>query len=125
MSPVNVVQFLGRAALAAPFIWLGYEAAKEPGGRPALVEQAGIPEPELAVRVNGIAMAAGGTALALGLLPRAAAAGLGLSMVATTVVGHPFWTETEPAKRIPQRIQFLKNMGLAGALTAYAAKDTR
>lgn len=122
---MNVVQFLGRAAFAAPFVWLGYEAAKDPGGRVSLVEQAGIPEPELAVRLNGVAMAAGGAALALGVLPRAAAAGLSLSMVATTIVGHPFWKETEPAQRIPQRIQFLKNLSLAGALTAYAAKDAR
>ena len=88
----------------------------------ALVEKAGIPEPELAVRANGVAMAAGGAALALGVLPRAAAGGLSLSMVATTMVGHPFWKETEPAQRVPQRIQFLKNLGLAGALVAYAAK---
>lgn len=119
---MNAGQFLGRAALAAPFVWLGYEAAKEPGGRVALVEQAGIPEPELAVRANGVAMAAGGTALALGVLPRAAAGGLSLSMLATTMVGHPFWKETETARRVPQRIQFLKNVGLAGALVAYAAR---
>ncbi|HEY4615622.1 MAG TPA: DoxX family membrane protein [Citricoccus sp.] len=119
---MNAVQFLGRAALAAPFIRLGYEAARQPGGRVALVDQAGIPEPELAVRLNGAAMAAGGAALALGVLPRTAAAGLSLSMAATTVVGHPFWKETEPAQRAPQRIQFLKNLGLAGALVAYAAQ---
>lgn len=119
---MHAIQFLGRAALAAPFVWLGYEAAREPGGRVQLVKQLGIPEPELAVRINGVAMAAGGTALALGVWPRAAAAGLGLSLVPTTIAGHPFWKESEPAKRGPQRIQFLKNLGMAGALAAYAAR---
>lgn len=120
---MNLLHVLGRVALGAPFVVLGAEAAKEPGGRVQMVEALGLPQPELAVRANGIAMAVGGAALATGVLPRAAATGLALSLVPTTLAGHPFWKESDPAKRGAQRTQLLKNLGLAGGLLAYAFRD--
>lgn len=119
---MRVLHVLGRVAFGAPFIVLGLDAAKEPGGRVKAVEALGIPQPELVVRANGAAMVAGGAALSVGVLPRAAAAGLALSLIPTTHAGHQFWSETDPAKRAQQRIHFLKNVGLVGALLAYAAK---
>jgi len=119
---MRIVHVLGRIAFGAPFIVLGLDAAKEPGGRVKAVEALGIPQPELVVRANGAAMVAGGAALATGVLPRVAAAGLALSLAPTTHAGHPYWRETDPVVRGQQRIHFLKNVGLVGALLAYAAK---
>jgi len=113
------------AALGAPFVWLGYEAASEPGGRVALAAGLGVPWPEASVRLNGAAMVAGGVALVLGIQPRLAAAGLVASMVPTTLAGHSFWTHEDPAARTANRIQFLKNLGLVGGLVAVAAGDQR
>lgn len=118
----KALEVLGRAALAAPFIPLGYDAATEPGGRVHAASGIGIPNPELAVRFNGAAMVAGGAALALGIMPRAAATGLILSLAPTTFAGHPYWKETDPMKRNGQRIHFLKNVGLIGALVVVASR---
>lgn len=119
---MRALHILARVAFGAPFAVLGFDAAKEPGGRVQMVEAFGIPQAETVVRANGAAMAAGGAALAVGVLPRAAAAGLALSLIPTTQVGHPFWRETDPARRGQQRTQFLKNVALVGGLLAYAAK---
>jgi putative oxidoreductase len=107
---------IARMALATPFIVLGAEAAREPGPRVALAADIGIPYAEEAVRFNGAAMVAGGLGLALGILPRTAAAGLAVSMVPTTLAGHRFWEDDDPAARKDNRIQFLKNLGLIGGL---------
>ncbi|MFP4311145.1 MAG: DoxX family membrane protein [Nitriliruptoraceae bacterium] len=112
---------LARVLLGTPFVVLGYEAAAEPGPRVELARALGIPEPELAVRANGAAMALGGAALAAGILPRAAALGLVASLAPTTVAGHPYWTMEDPGARKLNRIQVLKNLGLAGGLLAVAA----
>lgn len=117
----SLIGRLGRALLGTTFIILGYEAAKEPGGRTALAENLGIPNPEMAVRANGVAMVAGGSALAAGVFPRAAATGLAASLVPTTLAGHAFWNFDDPMVRNTQRIQALKNMALAGGLLAIAA----
>jgi putative oxidoreductase len=113
---------LARVLVAAPFVGLGYEAAAEPGGRVDLAAAMGVPRPEDAVRLNGVAMAVGGVALATGLAPRAAAAGLLASLVPTTVAGHPYWRMDDPGARKVNRIQVLKNLGLAGALLAVAGE---
>lgn len=101
-----------------PFVVLGAEAAAEPGGRVQLAADLGVPEPELAVRLNGAAMALGGAALALGVLPRAAAVGLVASLVPTTLAGHAYWQREDPAQAKGDRIQVLKNIGLAGGALA-------
>jgi putative oxidoreductase len=118
----KLLHLLGRVALGAPFVILGLEAAREPGGRVKAAEKIGVPEPELAVRANATGMVSGGLALGLGILPRWAAGLLAALLIPTTIAGHPYWEESDPAKRAPQRIQFLKNLGLAGALLAYAAR---
>jgi uncharacterized membrane protein YphA (DoxX/SURF4 family) len=45
---------------------------------------------------------------------------LAVSMVPTTVAGHPFWEIDEPVKRSQQRVQFLKNLGILGGLLVVA-----
>ena len=109
-------------ALGVPFIYLGYQAAAEPGGRVDAAARLGLPEPELMVRANGAAMVAGGAALVADILPRTAAAGLVTSLVPTTLAGHAFWEHEDEGARATQRIQFLKNLGLVGGLLAVASR---
>lgn len=102
-------------ALAAMFVHGGSAAAKEPGKRVKLLEDAGIPYPELSVRANGATMAVAGGMLALGISQRLSAAVLVGSLVPTTLVGHPFWKE-EGQSRAGQEIQFMKNLAMLGGL---------
>lgn len=117
----SAVRTAGLVALGAPFILLGAEAAREPGGRVELAQRLGVPEAETMVRFNGAAMVAGGLGLAIPGVRRAAALGLAASLVPTTAAGHPFWTMEDPDQRSAQRIHFMKNLGLAGAMLAVAA----
>ncbi|MDP4504159.1 DoxX family protein [Nonomuraea turcica] len=107
-------------AIGLPFVWLGYEAVTAPGARVAMAAKLRIPHPEIAVRFNGVAMVAGGIGVATGVLWQAAAVGLVISLIPTTLAGHAFWAETDPQARKANRIQFLKNLGLMGGLLAVA-----
>jgi putative oxidoreductase len=120
MRDDGVLTTIARACLAAPFLRGGFDALRDPGKRPTLAAQLGLPESEVLVRVNGAAMVAGGAALVVGVLPRAAAVGLIVSMVPTTLAGHRFWEIGDPAQRSAQRTQFLKNLGLIGGLLLVA-----
>ena len=118
------VRAAGRVARAAMFITGGADAVFDPGPRAPKAAEIGVPlDPELAVRANGAAMLAAGTALALGLWPRLAAAVLAGTIVPTTLAGHPYWELEDPAARRQQRIHFFKNLGLLGGLLL-AAVDT-
>ncbi len=114
----------GRLLLAGQFVYGGYHAARDPGGRPAALENAGLPGGAALVRVNGAAMVVGGLALVFGILPRAAAAGLVASLLPTTLVGHPFWREQDSAARSAHTLQFMKNVSMLGGLVIEACSPS-
>jgi putative oxidoreductase len=113
---MNIVKWFAQVLLSVIFIEGGSSAYLEPGNRPARVAKAGIPEPELAVKINGATMVFAGIALALNFKPKLAAAVLLAALIPTTLVGHPFWQEEEEGPRKMQQTQFAKNLGLIGGL---------
>ena len=62
--------------------------------------------------------------LALGRFPRLSALALAGSLVPTTIAGHAFWKESDPARRKQQRVHFTKNVSMLGGLLL-AAVDTQ
>lgn len=121
---MSLLSVLARAALGAPFVYLGYQAVKTPGGRVAIATDFGIPAEyaETAVRANGAAMVLGGLSVATGVLPRLGALAVAGAMVPTTLAGHSFWKDTDPKARGANLTQFLKNLGLVGGLLAVASE---
>jgi uncharacterized membrane protein YphA (DoxX/SURF4 family) len=107
------------------FVKAGWDAFREPGGRPKKAAELGLPQPDLMVRANGLGMMAGGAALALGVKPRLAALALIGLLVPTTLAGHRFWEEASVKGRSAQEVQFLKNLGLIGGLLVFAAMPRR
>jgi len=119
MRPLAV---LARPMLSSMFIAGGLDAARNPAHRTAAAEKLGVPQPELAVRVNGAAMVLGGAALALGYKPRRSALLLAATLVPTTYAGHAFWEQDDPAQKQMHQIHFLKNVGLLGGLLLAASE---
>ena len=120
MSPTRT---LARPLMASMFIAGGADTLRNPGARPAMVERAGLQDPDKLVRINGIAQLVGGLTLATGRLPRLSALALAGSLIPTTYVGHPFWAEDDKGAMQQQRTQFLKNLSMLGGLLL-AAADT-
>ncbi len=129
---MTLVRKLARPMVAALFVQGGIDMARDPKSRvePAkpvvdkLAPLLHLPnDPELLVRVNGAAMAGAGVLFGLGKLPRVAALTMALTMAPTTVAGHPFWAEKDPAAKRQHRIQFLKNVSIIGGVLI-AAVDT-
>ena len=66
------------------------------------------------------AQVAGALALGTGRAPRLGAATIATSLVPTTIAGHAFWAETDPATKKVQTMQFAKNLALTAALVIVA-----
>ena len=111
----NALKRVARPLLAGVCITGGWGSYKAPAPRADLVQNAGLPQPHLLVKVNAVALMVAGAALALGIRPREAGAVLIGCLVPTTVVGHPFWKEDAEAKD-RQQIQFAKNLSTIGGL---------
>jgi putative oxidoreductase len=111
--------------LASMFVYGGLDALRHPepkapkaaGVASTIDETLGVEaEPADLVRVNGAVQVVAGTTLGLGVFPRLSALALAGSLVPTTLAGHRFWEEIDPAARAQQRIHFLKNTSMMGGL---------
>ncbi len=114
-----------RVLTGSTYVLLGYDALREPGGRVDLASpvlaaiRSAVPLPEddeLLVRANAAVQVTAGALLALGKAQRLSALALAVSLVPTTLAGHPYWTIEDPVDRKLQRIHFHKNMALIGGL---------
>ena len=119
----RLLRRLSNLLVAGIFVSGGADAFRDPGPRAAKAGDLGLPYPETMTRLNGAAMVVTGAALGLGLARRWAARVLMASLVPTTVAGHPFWKEGDPKARAMQRTQFMKNLGLLGALVGIEAYE--
>jgi uncharacterized membrane protein YphA (DoxX/SURF4 family) len=127
---MKVVREIARPLLASLFIVSGLEVLANPEPRakvakPVVDLVASIvpfapTDPVDAVRLNAAVHLGAGVLLAAGVMSRLAATALAVSMVPTTVAGHPFWEIDDPMKRSQQRVQFLKNLGILGGLLMVA-----
>lgn len=125
LPSINPLRAAARLLLGSSFAILGWDAAREPGGRVEVAAEtlenirAVIPLPhddELIVRGNGALQVLAGVLLASGRLTRPAAAALAGSLMPTTFAGHSFWKLDDPDARAMQQVQFQKNLAMLGGL---------
>jgi uncharacterized membrane protein YphA (DoxX/SURF4 family) len=129
---MTLVRLLARPMLASMFVVGGVNAFKNadkmaakaqpvydkvvPAARKA-VPQAPVPsDTETMVKANAVAQVAGGLLLATGKAPRLSANVLAVSLVPTTLAGHRYWEETDPAAKANQKVHFFKNVSMLGGL---------
>ena len=127
---MKVVRTIARPLLASVFIASGLDVLANPEPRatmakPVVNKVASVvpfapSDPLDAVRLNAGVHLGAGVLLAAGVMSRLAALALAVSMLPTTVAGHPFWEVEDPVKRSQQRTQFLKNTAILGGLLVVA-----
>ena len=113
MTPI--LQLLGRILMSAIFIASGFGKLQNIAGTEGYIASHGLPMPTLAAWV-AVAIELGvGLALLTGLFSRAAGAVLAVWCVVTALIFHNNLAE------MPQMIQFMKNLAMAGGLLYVAA----
>ncbi len=128
---MTLLQWAARPMLAGMFIYGGLDSARNPDSKVKvadkvvgdLADRFDQVETHDLVRINGIVQVVAGAALATGVLARPAAVVLAATLVPTTLAGHRFWEEDDPAARRQQTIHVLKNVAMMGGLLL-AAADT-
>lgn len=131
---MSLLTVAARILTGLPYVQLGYGAAASPGPRigmaaPLLRQvRSVVPIPvddETVVRINGGLQAAAGAAVVLGVYPRPASLALAGSLIPTTLAGHDFWNQDDPAQRAQMQTQFLKNVAMVGGVLAVAAMSKK
>ena len=123
---LSSVFFLGAWSALKNSDKLAAKASKVTDAVVPKLREAGVPVPEdpsTLVKINAATQIVAAAALATGRAPRLSSAVLGASLVPTTLAGHAFWDETDPAARQQQKLQFAKNLSVLGGLVL-ASLDT-
>ena len=115
VMPRPTSALIGRILISAIFILSGIAKLTDTSGTVAHMEHAGIPAAHPLAIIAGIAELTGGVAILFGFLTRLAAIGLALFLIPTTLIFHHFWT-LEGAERMPQMVNFMKNLTTLGGL---------
>ena len=127
-----LVRAAARPLLASIFIAGGIDTLRNPAPRvqaadklvtPVVQRSSRLSSTEQVVMLDAAAEIVAGTMLAFGRLPRLSATVLAASLVPTTLAGHRFWEESDPARRAQQHMHFMKNASVLGGLIL-AAADT-
>ena len=120
-----LVRRIARSLLGSIFLVGGLDAVRNPAPKVAAAQKVGagdiaqtlgLSNAEQLVRLNGSAQVLGAAALVTNRMPRLAALGLAASIVPTTLAGHRFWEQEDPAVAAVQRLQFAKNLSILGGL---------
>jgi len=120
----TTMALIGRLLLAAIFMMSGIAKLTDIAGTVTHMTAAGIPYADTLAVVAGVAEILGAASLILGLLTRLGAFGLFLYMIPTTVLFHGFWN-FEGAERLPQMVNFMKNLAIMGGLATLVGVGAR
>lgn len=117
----DVALLLGRLFMAAMFLPSGLQKASDLADFTHLLEARGFPNPHTLALLGTIVEIAGPIALILGIASRLTAILLILFVAFATYTSHMFWLEPDSTLLLTQKVQFFKNLAIAGGLLFYFA----
>lgn len=118
---MDILFLIGRLVFGGYFLMNAWNHFKNVGSLAGYAQFKGVPSPRSAVLASGVLLLLGGLGVVLGVAPEAALAVLIIFLVPVSFKMHAFWKESDPATRMMERVQFMKNMALIGAcLMLYA-----
>ena len=118
----SALLLLGRLALAAIFLVSGFGKLTNFGGFTEMLTGQGVPAANVIAIVGACVEFFGGLAIAVGLKTRYAALLMVAFTIVATLIAHRFWEFPDPAARMAQQINFMKNIAIIGGFLTLAAR---
>ena len=107
---------LGRVVFGVYFAWSGLNHFINMKAMTGYAASKKIPSPEMAVMGTGLLLLLGGLGMALNINMRMAAILLLIFLIPTTFLMHAFWNDHDAMAKMGNRVNFMKNCALIGAL---------
>jgi uncharacterized membrane protein YphA (DoxX/SURF4 family) len=105
---------LGRLLFGGYFLMMGLNHFAKLEMLTGYAQSRGVPYPKTAVALSGVLLLVGGAGVLLGVYVTFAVLALALFLVPVSFKMHAFWLESDPAARMSEMVNFLKNMALLG-----------
>jgi putative oxidoreductase len=118
---MNVLILIGRIIFGGFFIssgvnhFIGFEMMTQ------YAKMKGVPFPAFAQGVTGLLLLLGGLSILFGIYPCVGIVMLVTFLLPVSFMMHNFWTLADPQLRMADKVNFMKNMALLGALLMFLA----
>ena len=111
---MDEIFLIGRILFAYLVIGSGVGHMTQTAAMAAYAESRGVPSSKLAVQASGVAFIVGGISILFGIWGDVGALLLAILLLATAVLMHAFWKETDQMNKMMEMVQFNKDVALAG-----------
>jgi putative oxidoreductase len=107
--------WLGRAIYGGFFLQSGLHHFQDKQMLTQYAAAKGVPASAMAVSASGALILAGGVSVLAGIKPRLGLAAVVGFLIPVSLKMHRFWDVDDPAQKMTETVNFMKNMALAGA----------
>jgi uncharacterized membrane protein YphA (DoxX/SURF4 family) len=107
---------IGRIIFGGYFLINGYSHFKNLSSHTSYATSKKVPAPKLAVSFSGLLLLIGGATIILGRWTNFGLYALILFFIPVTFQMHGFWKDTDAPTKMSQKIQFMKNLAILGAI---------
>jgi uncharacterized membrane protein YphA (DoxX/SURF4 family) len=118
MQPTDLLFLAGRLLLGGYFVHAGWNHFRNRKMLAGYAGMKGVPLPMAAILGTGVLLSLGGLSVLTGLYPYAGLAMLAVFLIGVTPKMHDYWNVKDPMQRMGERVNFLKNTALLGAVLA-------
>lgn len=115
MDYISLLASVGRIVFGGYFALMGFRHLSNVDMLAGYTKSKNVPSPKAAVIVSGLLLLIGGLGVVLNMYVPYAALLLLVFLVPTTLMMHAFWSVTDPASKMGDEINFMKNVALVGA----------
>lgn len=116
MEIATLIFVLGQILLGGYFLFNGVMHFLQFSNMVGYAASKGVPIPTFSVLIASTLILLGGAGILLGIFVTWALYALIIFMIPVTLYMHAFWKVSDPNEKRIERIQFLKNAALTGAL---------
>lgn len=107
---------VGQVVLALFFIMNGFSHFTQMTGMVGYAASKKVPAPKLAVGVTGLMLVAGGLSILTGYNVKMGIWILVVFLLGVNIFMHNFWSEKDAQMKMMNKVQFMKNSAILGAL---------
>jgi uncharacterized membrane protein YphA (DoxX/SURF4 family) len=112
----TTVLYLGRILFGGYFIYGGFNHFKMLDMMSGYAQSKGVPMPKLMVAFSGLLLFIGGLSVLFNVQPGVGLVALVLFLIPVTLSMHAFWKIQDPAVKMGEMVNFMKNIALLGSV---------
>ncbi len=121
---MDTLLLIGRVIFGGFFIYSGVNHFIGFGMMTQYAKMKGVPFPAIAQGITGLMLLLGGLSIVFGIYPFVGIVLLVAFLVPVSLMMHNFWKLEDPQLRMADKINFMKNMAMLGAILMLLAIPT-